>query len=65
MRKITDFQATDYRSTLYWNPKMRLDNSNRKMSIVFYNNDISNKFRVVIEGMNQDGKLCHIDEIIK
>ncbi|HEY2650152.1 MAG TPA: hypothetical protein VGI38_13220 [Puia sp.] len=63
--KIEDFQATDYRSTLYWNPRMRLDNSNRKMSFVFYNNDISNKFRVVIEGMNQDGKLCHIDEIIK
>jgi hypothetical protein len=63
--KIEDFHATDYRSTLYWNPRMRLDNSNRKMSFVFYNNDISNKFRVVIEGMNQDGKLCHIDEIIK
>jgi len=35
------------------------------MSFVFYNNDISNKFRVVVEGMNQDGKLCHIEEIIK
>ena len=63
--KVEDFQATDYRSTLYWNPKLRLDNTNRKMSFVFFNNDISNKFRVVIEGMNQDGKLCHIDEIIK
>jgi hypothetical protein len=63
--KIEDFQATDYRSTLYWNPKLRLDKSNRKMSFVFFNNDISNKFRVVIEGMNQDGKLCHIDEIVK
>ncbi len=35
------------------------------MSIVFYNNDISNKFRVVVEGMNQDGKLCRIEEVIK
>jgi len=60
-----DFQATDFRSTLYWNPKLRLDKSHRKMSFVFYNNDISNKFRVVIEGMNQDGKLCRIEEIIK
>jgi hypothetical protein len=63
--KITDNKASDFRSTLYWNPKMRLDKSNRKMSFVFYNNDISNKFRIVIEGMNQDGKLCHIDEVIK
>ncbi len=63
--KIEDSPASDYRSTIYWNPKLRLDKSNRKMSFVFYNNDISNKFRIVVEGMNQDGKLCHIDEIIK
>ena len=63
--KIEDYQATDFRSTLYWNSKIRLDKSHRKMSFVFYNNDISNKFRVVVEGMNQDGKLCHIEEIIK
>jgi len=63
--KITDYQATDFRSTLYWNPKFRLDNTHRKMSFVFYNNDISNKFRIVVEGMNQDGKLCRIEEIIK
>ncbi len=60
-----DFQASDFRSTLYWNPKLHLDKSHRKTSIVFYNNDISNKFRIVIEGMNQDGKLCRIEEIIK
>ena len=63
--KMEDFQATDFRSTLYWNPKLRLDKTHRKMNFVFYNNDISKKFRVVIEGMNQDGKLCHIEEIIK
>ncbi len=63
--KIEDFQATDFRSTLYWNPKFRLDKSRRKMSFIFYNNDISNKFRIVVEGMNQDGKLCRIEEVIK
>lgn len=63
--KIEDYQANDFRSTLYWNAKLRLDKSTRKTSIVFYNNDISNKFRIVVEGMNQDGKIFHIDEIIK
>ena len=63
--KTEDYQATDFRSTLYWNSKLRLDKTHRKMSFVFYNNDISNKFRIVVEGMNQDGKLCHIEEIIK
>jgi hypothetical protein len=63
--KIEDYQATDFRSTLYWNPKLHLDNAHRKMSFVFYNNDISNKLRIVVEGMNSDGKLCRIEEIIK
>jgi hypothetical protein len=63
--KTDDYEASDFRSTLYWNPKLRLDKSHRKMSFVFYNNDISNKFRIVVEGMNQDGKLCRIEEIIK
>jgi hypothetical protein len=64
-KKIEDYQATDFRSTLYWNPTIRLDASHRKMNFVFYNNDISNKFRIVMEGMNQDGKLCRYEEVIK
>jgi hypothetical protein len=63
--KIEDFRASDFRSTLYWNPKLRLDKTHRKMSFVFYNNDISNKFRIVVEGVNQEGKLCRIEEVIK
>lgn len=63
--RVDDFKATDFRSTLYWNPKLRLDKSHRRMSFAFYNNDISNKFRIVVEGMNQEGKLCRIEEIIK
>ena len=63
--KIVDFHAEDFRSTLYWNPKLRLDKAHRKMSFVFYNNDVSNKFRIVVEGINQEGKLCHSEEIIK
>jgi hypothetical protein len=63
--KVEDFQATDFRTTLYWNPKLRLDKSHRKMSFVFYNNDITNKYRIIVEGVNQDGKLCRIEEIIK
>jgi hypothetical protein len=63
--KMEDFKATDFRSTLYWNPKLRLDKTHRTMSFQFYNNDVSNKFRIVIEGMNQDGKLCLFEDVIK
>jgi hypothetical protein len=63
--RLEDFKASDFRSTLYWNPKLRLDKTHRKMSFIFYNNDITNRFRIVIEGVNQEGKLCRIEEVIK
>jgi hypothetical protein len=63
--KVSDYAASDFRTTLYWNPQLKLDRSHRKVKLVFYNNDVSNKFRVVIEGMNQEGKLTRIEELIK
>jgi hypothetical protein len=63
--KIADYAASDFRSTLYWNPDVKLDKSHRKTKLVFYNNDVSNKFRIVVEGMNQEGKLTRIEELIK
>ena len=60
-----DDQITDYRSTLYWNPRVILDKDHRKISLSFYNNDMSNKFRVVVEGMNKEGKLTRVEEIVK
>ncbi|HEY4155443.1 MAG TPA: hypothetical protein VGM24_08440 [Puia sp.] len=63
--KISDYAASDFRSTLYWDPEVKLDRSHRKVKLVFYNNDITTKFRIVIEGMNQEGKLTRIEELIK
>jgi hypothetical protein len=60
-----DDQIADFRSTLYWNPRVILDKDHRRISLSFYNNDMSNKFRVVVEGMNKEGKLTRIEEIIK
>jgi hypothetical protein len=63
--KSGENRDTDFRSTLYWNPNLHLDKTHRKTNFVFYNNDISSKFRIVIEGINQEGKLCRLEEIIK
>ncbi|HVY76697.1 MAG TPA: hypothetical protein VG890_17835 [Puia sp.] len=63
--KITDYAASDFRSTLYWNSDLHLDKTHRKVKLTFYNNDVTNKFRIVVEGMNQEGKLTRIEEIIK
>ena len=60
-----DQAAADYRSTLYWNPRVILDKEHRKVMISFINNDISNRLRVIVEGINKDGKLTRVDQIIK
>ncbi len=55
----------DVRSTLLWNPWINLDKTNRKVKIVFYNNDITHSFSVIIEGMDGMGKLIHISKLLK
>ncbi len=60
-----DNNTQDLRTTLLWNPWLSLDKSSQKMKIVFYNNDISTSFRVVLEGMDGKGRLVHISKIFK
>jgi hypothetical protein len=55
----------DFRSTLYWQPFMLTDKNSRRMLFTFYNNDVSHRFRVVIEGCNEEGKLTRIEKIFK
>lgn len=55
----------DIRTTLYWKPFIFTDKSNKKTTINFYNNDFSKKLRIVLEGMNADGKLTHVEQIIQ
>ena len=52
----------DYRTTLYWNPFILTNKQNRRVIITFYNNDNTRKFRMVIEGINVDGKLTRIEK---
>lgn len=55
----------DVRPTLYWNPYVFTDAGNHTATISFYNNDVSAKLRVVVEGMNAAGKLTHTEMIIQ
>jgi hypothetical protein len=55
----------DYRTTLYWNPYVLTDKANRKIMLTFFNNDVTKKIRVVIEGMNADGKLTRMEKIFQ
>jgi hypothetical protein len=53
------------RSTLYWAPMIFMDAENHKMKITFYNNDVTSSFRLILEGMAQDGRLAHIEKVIE
>ena len=55
----------DVRPTLYWNPYVFTDANTHSATISFYNNDVSTKLRIVVEGMNAAGKLIRIEKIIQ
>ena len=55
----------DIRTTLYWNPQVITNHDNNKVTLTFYNNDISQSFRVIIEGMSNDGRLVHLENVME
>jgi hypothetical protein len=58
-------EQRDVRTTLYWNPAVTATPQKREVVLTFYNNDVSNAFRVVIEGMTTDGRLAHIEQVME
>jgi len=55
----------DLRSTLYWNPSVITSPGKNKVILKFFNNDITQAFRVVIEGMTKDGRLAHVEQVME
>jgi len=55
----------DLRTTLYWKPYVMTDKETTRVTIDFFNNDITRKLRVVLEGFDEDGKLTHLETIIQ
>jgi hypothetical protein len=55
----------DLRTTLYWNPSLPTGPQQNEVVVTFYNNDVSEAFRVVIEGMTRDGKLAHVEQMME
>ena len=56
---------TDIRNTIYWNPFILTDKSSRRVKIEFYNNDISKRHRIILEGINLEGKMTHIEKVVE
>lgn len=55
----------DLRTTLYWNPEVILGPGKNKVVLKFFNNDISESLRVVIEGMAPDGKMTRVVKVME
>jgi hypothetical protein len=60
----TDVLYEDLRKTLYWNPFIILEKSKKRFKFQFYNNDITSRFRIVLEGLNEEGKLVHVEKVV-
>lgn len=48
--------TNDYRTTIYWNPNVEMDESG-KVTLDYYNADGNGKYKVVVEGMDDVGRI--------
>ncbi|MGG9963296.1 hypothetical protein [Ferruginibacter sp. SUN106] len=55
----------DFRTTLYWNPYVILDKTTNTFKIEYFNNDVSKKLLLKIEGVNAAGKLIYVEKILE
>ena len=58
-------EQRDVRTTLYWNPMVLTTGQNRSVKLSFYNNDVTEAFRIVIEGVSKEGLFTHYEEIME
>jgi len=60
-----NFSKTDTRRTLYWNPNLITRGTDTKIRVVFYNNDISSKLKIVLEGVNNNGQFISVRKLLE
>jgi hypothetical protein len=56
---------SDERTTLYWNPYLNTNAQNKSFTFSFYNSDIAKKFKIVLEGVLEDGRLVHVEKVVE
>ena len=62
---VDDKKRKDNRSTLYWNPELKLTEASNAITINFYTNDTAKRFRVVLEGITTEGKLVSFEKLVE
>ena len=56
--------TTDKRATVYWNPMVNV-NEGGKAEVSFFNSDSAKKLLIVMEGMDQQGRLGRLVKILE
>jgi hypothetical protein len=57
-------ERPDYRITLAWKPFLFTGGGRQTVPVRFYNNDECRHYRLVAEGMDENGKLLHFEQVI-
>lgn len=62
--QVDKSKKSDQRITLYWNPAVLIADIDPKIPFVFYNNDRTRQYKIVVEGLTADGKMLMIEKTI-
>lgn len=54
----------DYRTTIYWNPKLATDSAGN-MNFKFFTADKANNYDIIIEGISNSGEICRYKAILR
>ncbi|MEN9701869.1 MAG: hypothetical protein RIR55_1206, partial [Bacteroidota bacterium] len=55
----------DNRATIYWNPYLLTNKKSSRVRIEFYNNDVTKRMQIVLEGINANGRLARVVKYIE
>lgn len=59
----TEQSKNDIRSTLFWTPHVNTTKRG-KASFAFYNDDVTNAYKIVLNGIDETGKMVTIEKIV-
>ena len=65
LEDLSNAYYPDKRTTLYWEPKVLTDSKVRSFNVSFFNAKNVTEFRIVLEGIDSEGRFTHIEKIIK
>ena len=57
-------KGQDQRITLHWQPDIIMDGTMKEIPVRFYNNDRTKSFKVIVEGITEEGKMVFIEKTI-